>query len=56
VAVDSPGLWRLLVPVDLGTLTETCCVGFAPKGNFKLLKETRPGEFEELTSIVLPAD
>ena len=56
VMVDSPGLWQLLVPANLGTLTETCCVGFAPKGNFKLLKEARPGEFEELTSIILPAD
>lgn len=56
IVVDSPGLWQLLVPANLGALTETCCVGFAPKGNFKLLKETRLGEFEELTSIVLPAD
>lgn len=56
VTVGGPGLWRLSVPADLGTLTETCCVGFAPKGNFKLLKETRSGEFEELTSIVLPTD
>lgn len=36
--------------------TETCCVGFAPKGKFKLLKENRIGEFEALTTIVLPAD
>lgn len=56
IVVDSPDLWQLLVPANLGALTDTCCVGFAPKGNFKLLKETRPGEFEELTSIVLPAD
>lgn len=54
--VDDFELWRLSVPANLGTLTETCCVGFAPKGNFKLLKEALPGEFEELTSIVLPAD
>lgn len=56
VTVSEPGLWQLLVPANLGTLTETCCVGFVPKGNFKLLKETLPGEFEELTPIVLPAD
>lgn len=54
--VDDFGLWQLLVSANLGILTETCCVGFAPKGNFKLLKETLPGEFEELTSIVLPTD
>ena len=56
IVVDNLSLWQLLVPANLGALTETCCVGFAPKGNFKLLKEIRPGEFEELTSIVLPAD
>lgn len=54
--IDDFELWQLLVPTNLGALTETCCVGFAPKGNFKLLKEALPGEFEELTSIVLPAD
>lgn len=49
--------WAVQLKTD-GTFvpTETCCIGFAPKGKFKLLKESRTGEFEELTTIIFPAD
>ena len=56
VGTDHITQWTLRLNSNTFIPTETCCVGFAPKGKFRLLKEIRPGEFEELTTIVLPDD
>ena len=44
------------VPKSTFTPTEMCCAGFQIKGNYRLVKEIRPNEFKELSTIVLPAD